>query len=412
MSKVGINQNSLKVRLKDLFPIRGGNMLFLTKIVLVAVLMSGLISISSYTSFANATTNATTSDTNKIITGDTEELRKFQDQAPTMQPSDIGMATNPMPGTFEWWYFQGKFDDNSTTQITLLVKPWVDNNGPLQPYATIAVTTPNGTHLGGITKVETSQFKAARNTMNVTMGDIWARGDLNTVNLHVAPTENGVGADLVFESAAPATNFGSGMWYFDSSLTRFSATNDPMPFAKVNGTLTYGGQNHTVSGTGYIDKQWGTVNWNQDYDGWYWSTGHYGNYTIDLFDLTTSAPFNHQKTVDAYLAKGNGPSEVLVETMHGVTVHTSGKNFTSPSGVHTYPEILTLQWKNGSNSATLTLTNPSIIAHPPTTVNTNATIYGTPEYMRLAGTGTLNVQWNGSNETASAPAIWEVSYLH
>ena len=78
MSKDGINQNSLKVRLKDLFPIRGGNMLFLTKMVLVAVLMSGLISISSYTSFANATTNATTSDTNKIITGDTEELRKFQ----------------------------------------------------------------------------------------------------------------------------------------------------------------------------------------------------------------------------------------------------------------------------------------------------------------------------------------------
>ena len=26
--------------------------------------------------------------------------------------------------------------------------------------------------------------------------------------------------------------FGSGMWFFDESLTRFSATNDPMPFAK------------------------------------------------------------------------------------------------------------------------------------------------------------------------------------
>ena len=83
-----------------------------------------------------------------------------KDQEPTMQPSDAGMATNPMPGTFEWWYFQGKFDDNSTTQITLLVKPWVDNNGPLQPYATIAVTTPNGTHLGGLTKVDATQFKA------------------------------------------------------------------------------------------------------------------------------------------------------------------------------------------------------------------------------------------------------------
>ena len=182
----------------------------------------------------------------------------------------------------------GTFRENSMIiqqrKLHYLAKPWMDNNGPLQPYATIAVTTPNGTHLGGLTKVDTSQFKAARNTMNVTMGDTWARGDLNTVNLHFAPTENGVGADLVFESAAPPTRFGgSGMWYFDPSLTRFSATNDPMPFAKVHGNLTYGGQSHSVEGTGYIDKQWGTVNWNQDYDGWYWSTGHYGNYTIDMF---------------------------------------------------------------------------------------------------------------------------------
>ena len=77
-----------------------------------------------------------------------------------------------------------------------------------------------------------------------------------------------LGLILVFDSAAPPTRFGgSGMWFFDPSLTRFSATNDPMPFAKVHGNLTYGGQSHSVQGTGYIDKQWGTINWNQAYDG-------------------------------------------------------------------------------------------------------------------------------------------------
>jgi hypothetical protein len=249
---------------------------------------------------------------------------------------------------------------------------------------------------------------------NVTMGDSWARGDLNTVKVHYAETKNGLGADLVFQSAAPATRFGSGSgtWYFDPSLTRFSATNDPMPFAKVHGNLTYGGQSHSVEGTGYIDKQWGTVNWNTDYDGWYWSTGHYGNYTIDMFVLTTSAKYNHQQTVDTYLAKGNGPSKVLVETMEGVTAKASGKNITAPGGVNTYPEILTLQWKNGTNSATLTFTNPSIISAGTGSVNTNATLYGYPQYMRLQGTGTLNVQWEGSNETATDSAIWEVVYTH
>src|SRR5678815_6149104 len=148
-------------------------------------------------------TSSAIATANHVIAGDTQKYRIFEGQAPTMQPSDAGMVTNPMPGTFEWWYFQGKFDDNSTEQITLLVKPWMDNNGPLQPYATIAVTTPNGTHLFGEAKVDATQFKAARNTLNVTMGDTWARGDLNTVRLHFAPTKDGLGACLLYTSPSP-----------------------------------------------------------------------------------------------------------------------------------------------------------------------------------------------------------------
>ena len=34
--------------------------------------------------------------------------------------------------------------------------------------------------------------------------------------------------------------------------------------------------------------------------------------------------------MDTYLAKGDGPSKVLVETMQGVTAHASGKNITAP----------------------------------------------------------------------------------
>jgi hypothetical protein len=185
-----------------------------------------------------------------------------------------------------------------------------------------------------------------------------------------------------------------------------------MPYAIVSGNLTYGGQVHQVQGTGYHDRQWGTINWNQAYNGWNWSTGHYGNYTVDMFQLYASSPFGNQPTGAFYMAKGNGPSKVLVETMKGLTAHASGGNITAPGGIHTYPKVLTLQWKNGTDSATLTLTNPKIVSAKSPVVNTNATIYGNPEYMRLSGTGTLNVQWKGTNETASAPAIWEVTYAH
>ena len=105
-------------------------------IVSALILTMGLINISIPFNLVGAIGTPT----NHVITGDTQKYRIFEGLEPTMHPSDAGMATNPMPGTFEWWYLQGNFNDNSSTQITLLTKPWVDNNGPLQPYATIAVT--------------------------------------------------------------------------------------------------------------------------------------------------------------------------------------------------------------------------------------------------------------------------------
>ncbi len=112
---------------------------------------------------------------------------------------------------------------------------------------------------------------------------------MNTTNLHFAPTQNGVAADA-FRSPTPPTRFvGRGMsGILTESLNQFSATNNPMPFAKVHGNLTYSSQSTEVNGTGYIDEQWGKQ-----------STGTrtmtagpgqlviIGNYTIDMFVLTS-----------------------------------------------------------------------------------------------------------------------------
>ena len=100
-----------------------------------------------------------------------------------------------------------------------------------------------------------------------------------------------------------------------------------------------------------------------------------------MFVLPASSLYNNQQTQDTYLARGNGPSKVLVETMQDVTAHATGKNITAPDGVHTYPEILILQWKKGSNSATLTLTNPTIVVSQNPVVNTNAY----PETLYITG---------------------------
>jgi len=65
----------------------------------------------------NTTTSRTTTAGNHVISGDTQEYMTYEGLAPNMQPQENGMQTNPMPGTFEWWYLHAFFTDGSTTQL-------------------------------------------------------------------------------------------------------------------------------------------------------------------------------------------------------------------------------------------------------------------------------------------------------
>ncbi len=342
----------------------------------------------------------------RVIIGDSQEFMKHENLTPTVQPWENGIRTSPSLGNFEWWYLQGTFDDGSHAEFVFSTKPWMDNNGLLNPYVGLTVATPNGTAYHDVIRASTDQFQAARNTVNVTISNNYVRGDLDTIELR-AESPKGFGADLVFNRTAPPTRFGgAGMWYFDPSLTQFSAIFDPMPDATVKGNLTYDGQTVQVQGDGYHDRQWGNINWNQVLDRWFWTTGHFGNYTIDIGTQISSPFFDNQPLSNMYLAKGN---QVLVETMNGITVHGSG-NITNPRAAHDYPEILNFHWQNGSDTVDLSLTNPEIVQAGSSVIISNATIFGNPEYLRLSGNATLNVNMGGTNETASGPAVWEVNY--
>jgi hypothetical protein len=82
-------------------------------------------------------------------------------------------------------------------------------------------------------------------------------------------------------------------------------------------------------------------------------------------------------------------------------------NNTSPGG-HNYPDVLSFKWQNETD--TMSLTNPKLVSSGSPTSLTNATVIGHPEYMRISGNGTLNVNMAGNNETFSGPLVWEVNY--
>ena len=345
-----------------------------------------------------------------IIAGDTRELGKFEGLATKPQPWEDGMRTDPTPNTYEWWYFQGAMKDNSTVIVIFFTKPWMVTSLPFSPYLSIVITAPNGTIFRDDIQSNTDQFTAARGQTNVTMGNNWVRGNLTTYELHIK-SNKGFGADLVFTRHGQSTRGGggegTGKFYYDPSLTQYAGWFVAQPSATVQGVLSYDGQPHHVQGIGYHDHNWGTVEFNKVLDRWYWTGGTIGNYTLVAAVQVASAFYGYQQMPGFYLAKGN---QVLVEEMEHLTIQTAG-NRTAPDG-NTYPDRVNYHWQNGTNTVDLTLSDPRIIAQFNTVGVTNATTIGVPHYIRFLGTGELNVNIGGINETVSRPMIWEINWGH
>ena len=107
------------------------------------------------------------------------------------------MRTDPNQATWEWWYFEAVLDDNSSAIVVFFTKPFMTASLPFTPFYSVTITTPNGTTLDSNVFVNTHQFNAARAFTNVTMGNSWVHGNLNTYTLHVK-SNNGISADLTF----------------------------------------------------------------------------------------------------------------------------------------------------------------------------------------------------------------------
>jgi hypothetical protein len=86
-------------------------------------------------------------------------------------------------------------------------------------------------------------------------------------------------------------------------------------------------------------------------------------------------------------------------------------NRTTPDG-RMYPDHVYYHWQNGTDTVNLSLIDPIIISNYNTVSVTNATTIGVPHYMRFLGTGELNVNIAGVNETVRGPQVWEINWGH
>jgi len=224
----------------------------------------------------------TTQDEELAQLGITEVVELWED----------GMRTDKSRDFFEWWYFDAHFDDGSTAVVVFMTKPILERKGPLKPGIRMTITRPDGTTINESPMFPPDAFSASEQRCDVRIGPNWVHGDLHEYPLHAEG--EGMDADLTFTGIVPPWRPRDGKVFFGDHEHYF-AWLPAIPYGKVEGTLTYDGKTHKVTGSGYHDHNWGNLSLPNVIDHWYWGRAQIGDYTLIFAEQITHHKYGSQK---------------------------------------------------------------------------------------------------------------------
>ena len=275
----------------------------------------------------------------------------------TIVPREDGQRASTGPGSFEWWYFDAHFDDQTTAVIVFATKPIAAPRRPLTPNLSLPITRPDGKKTAQFDLPPADEYAAAKDACDVRVGRSWVRwserGGRWTYVLHAETT--GMSADLTFTGLVPPWRPGAGKSYF-GDLDHYFAWLPAIPYGTVTGTLTYDGQAHAVTGTGYHDHNWGNVSLPSVLDHWTWGRAHVGGYTLIFVEQISVKRYGPTRLPVFLLAKGD---EILAEDPRFLTMQARG--LVRHAGGRAYPQEVDFIWARGSERVHLALRDPELI---------------------------------------------------
>lgn len=345
-----------------------------------------------------------------LIQGDSPEIMKKVGLDVSVALWEDGMRCDTGPGFFEWWYFDAHFDDGSTAVIIYLTKPFTERTGPLKPGVNIVINTPDGRALSGFPMFNPAQFSASRAQCDVKISHNWVRGDLHRYELHAEYGDRV--ADLVFTGAVPPWRPGAGINFYDEALTRYFGWLPAIPYGKVEGTLTYDGKVHKVSGSGYHDHNWGNVGLQDVISYWYWGRAHVAGYTVLFVEMTSTQAYGSQKLPIFMLARHD---KILIGD--GAPLVLEVREFEKHAGGRQFPLKADFDWKTAEGEVHISLRRPqiveavSLLANLPTWQQPLAKLFINPYYFRFTAEMKLKIDLPGEKASEKGQALFEIMML-
>lgn len=196
--------------------------------------------------------------------GLSNEIQLFED----------GLRTEEKSGSYEWWYFDSKYEDGSSLVIIFYTKPVTSFGKKFTPFVSLNYINPNGKDIR--TRAESGDYYFSKEKCDIRIGDCYIKGNLKFYEIYFRNEE--VECKITLDASVPSWRPDSVHIYFGKK--DFFAWLPSVPEGFVNGTLKTNSEEISLLGTGYHDHNWGNKLMILLMNDWYWGRAKIGDYVV------------------------------------------------------------------------------------------------------------------------------------
>lgn len=313
----------------------------------------------------------------------------YQDKDDAVHPMDTEKY-------YEWWYFDGKFDNGYTCALSFFWRNYFTN--PHIPAALLDIYTPEGKRHRGFAGYDPKDCQASLEKCDVKLGDNFARQEGREYKVRLYAHK--IGAELTFKPVVPGWKGVEGCWIVYDDTGKQAWVN-AVPRADITGTLFIEGKPVQVKGQGYHDHNWGDRDMHESMAGWCWGRMYDDIYT---FQYGWLLPVNEKQNImpSLYVAKG---SQEILRTID-VEYIEEKKELHKDSG-NVVPTDLTLKSKTADTEISIHIKVIKTLDCEKTVGVAKFPLY---YYRRLASYDAV-VTHKGRTDRVTGEAINEYTYL-
>lgn len=270
-----------------------------------------------------------------------EDFKKLGINPVEVETWEDGVRDTSAPNHFEWWYFDCILDDGMKIVIQFLSKNGRNfTSDKFHPTIFYKVTMPDGRQIDKEIHCSDKKIQWSDKICDVNFAKHYFRGDLKNYKIHIDDID-GMAADISLESSSKPYRPGTSYFQFGTP-DKYYTWLCVVPRGRVNGTITVEGKTKNITGMGYHDHQWGSINFHKYWNHWIWARQSYDDYSLLLFDFFTNEEFSTERFPIIFIQDNDG--NIIFESHNNVDCKVE-KQYTDEASGKQYPSILDYTFK-------------------------------------------------------------------